>query len=280
MKSFHTASDMRSWSRQEKAAGRRVALVPTMGALHEGHLSLMREGKRRAPSLAVSIYVNPTQFGPNEDFGKYPRELKGDLTKCESTGVDAVFLPTDEEMYPEGFQTFVTVEEVTKNLCGASRPEHFRGVATVVAKLFNIVEPDVALFGEKDFQQLVVIRRMAQDLRIPVEIAGCPIVREPDGLAMSSRNKYLSPAERMSALSLHRSLGAAVEMAKSGESSAERILSKVRETIECDGGVRIDYAKIVDSETMEDVVEIKRPALLALAAFVGRTRLIDNALLP
>ena len=280
MKSFHTASDMRSWSRQEKAAGRRVAFVPTMGALHEGHLSLMREGKRRAPSLAVSIYVNPTQFGPNEDFGKYPRELKSDLTKCESTGVDAVFLPTDGEMYPDGFQTFVTVEEVTKNLCGASRPEHFRGVATVVAKLFNIVEPDVALFGEKDFQQLVVIRRMAQDLRIPVEIAGCPIVREPDGLAMSSRNKYLSPAERMSALSLHRSLGAAVEMAKSGESSAERIISKVRETIECDGGVRIDYAKIVDSETMEDVVEIKRPALLALAAFVGRTRLIDNVLLP
>ncbi|MBN1283583.1 MAG: pantoate--beta-alanine ligase [Proteobacteria bacterium] len=279
MKIFETADEIRSWSRAEKARGHGVAFVPTMGALHEGHLSLMREGKRRAEALAVSIYVNPAQFGPGEDLARYPRDLEGDLQKCRSVGAHALFAPSDREMYPDGFQSYVSVEDVSKDLCGASRPTHFRGVATVVAKLFNMVEPDVALFGEKDFQQLAVIRRMVKDLGYPVEIVGCPTVRDPDGLAMSSRNRYLSPAERSSALSLNRSLGAAREMVDAGERDPEKVLAKVRAIIEAEPDTRIDYAKIVDAGTMKDLDEIRRPALVALAVFVGSTRLIDNTLL-
>jgi len=278
MKILRTAPEICSWSRAEKRAGRRVAFVPTMGALHEGHLSLMVEGKKLAESLVASIYVNPTQFGPNEDLARYPRDLEADLAKCRSVGVDAVFQPTDDVMYPAGSRTFVTVEGVTENLCGASRPGHFRGVTTVVAKLFNMVEPDIALFGEKDFQQLVVLKKMAHDLGMPIEIKGCPIVREPDGLAMSSRNKHLSASERRSALSLYRSLFIAEEMLKSGETSAKKIIARVKDSIESEGNVRIDYAKFVDPESMEDIEWIGRPALLAVAAFVGATRLIDNRL--
>ena len=277
MKVFNTIEDMRGWSRAERAAGRRVAFVPTMGALHEGHLSLMREGLRRGASLAVSIYVNPAQFGPSEDLEEYPRTLQDDLAKCEALGADAVFVPTDQTIYPEGFQTYVNVERVTGGLCGGARPGHFRGVATVVAKLLNIVEPDVAIFGEKDYQQLVAIRTMARDLDMPVEVAGCPTVREPDGLAMSSRNKYLAPSERRAALSLYRSLGVAEEMVAAGETRAAKVLKKVSQLIESEGA-RIDYAEIVHAETLEKLDKIKRPALLALAAFVGSTRLIDNRL--
>ena len=271
--------DVREWSRGERAAGRRVAFVPTMGALHEGHLSLVREGKRVAESVVVSIYVNPTQFGPNEDLARYPRDVEGDLAKLSSAGADAVFMPDDDAMYPAGAQTFVTVEKISKPLCGLSRPGHFRGVATVVAKLFMMVEPDVAIFGEKDFQQLALIRTMVRDLSVPVEIVGCPIVREKDGLAMSSRNAYLSKEERAAALSLSRSLGIARAMANAGERDAAKILAAVRKEIEGTGLARIDYAEIVDPETLDTLKEILRPSLLALAVFFGKTRLIDNALL-
>jgi len=250
-----------------------------MGALHEGHLSLVREGKRIAESVVVSIYVNPTQFGPNEDLARYPRDLEGDVAKLSSAGADAVYLPSDEAMYPKGAQTFVTVEGISKPLCGLSRPGHFRGVATVVAKLLVMVEPDVALFGEKDFQQLAVIRTMVRDLSIPVEIVGCPIVRERDGLAMSSRNAYLSKEERAAALSLSRSLEIARAMVSAGEREAAKIVAAVRKEIEGTGLARIDYAEIVDPETLEKKTELSGAALVALAVFFGKTRLIDNALL-
>jgi pantoate--beta-alanine ligase len=282
MKTFHTIKSMRAWSREQKQAGQRIAFVPTMGALHEGHLSLLREGRRRGDRLVLSIYVNPTQFALTEDLSRYPRDLEGDLAKARTEGTDAVFLPADAEMYPPGAQTFVTVEMITQHLCGASRPMHFCGVTTVVAKLFNIVEPDSALFGEKDFQQLLVIRRMVRDLGMPVEIVGLPIVRESDGLAMSSRNRYLSKDERQAALALSQSLGMAEEAISKGVTDASDLLEAVRSFIEREGGalVRIDYAKLAHAETLEDLSEVKRPALIALAAFVGTTRLIDNRSLP
>ncbi|MFA5810884.1 MAG: pantoate--beta-alanine ligase [bacterium] len=278
MQIAHTINEMRAWSQTQRTAGRRIAFVPTMGALHGGHLSLLREGKKRGDSLVLSIYVNPAQFSLTEDLAKYPRDLDGDLAKARAEGVNAVFLPTDAVMYPERYQTCVLVEQVTKSLCGESRPTHFRGVTTVVAKLFNIVQPDAAIFGEKDFQQLVAIKTMARDLDMPVEIVGCPIVREADGLAMSSRNKYLSAVERSAALALNKSLAQADGMIRTGETDSMKILSRVRSFIEDEGKglVRLDYAKIVDAETLTDLPEIKRPALLALAAFVGKTRLIDN----
>jgi len=263
----------------QKRAGERIAFVPTMGALHKGHLALLRDGRRRADKLVLSIFVNPTQFGPNEDLEKYPKDLEDDLAKAKQCEVDAVFLPTNDIMYPKGCQTYVTVEEVTKNLCGGARPTHFRGVATVVAKLFNIVHPDVAIFGEKDYQQLVVIRRMAWDLSMPVEIVGHPIVREDDGLAMSSRNKYLSPEEREAALSLNQSLKLAQRLIDEGETNTNKILKTVSERIESTSILKIDYARLVDANTLEDLKELRRPALLAIAAQVGPARLIDNCLL-
>jgi pantoate--beta-alanine ligase len=278
MKVINDIYGMRRWSRESRRAGKKLAFVPTMGALHEGHLSLMREGARLADSLAVSIYVNPVQFGPAEDLGRYPRNLEDDLRKSGEAGADVAFVPADATIYPEGYQTFVTVEEVTKPLCGASRPTHFRGVTTVVAKLFNIVEPDVAVFGEKDFQQLVAIRRMVRDLEMGVEIVGCPIVREPDGLAMSSRNKYLSAEEREAATSLYRSLGAAHEMIKDGETDARKIVERVTDIIESARPMRVDYAELVNADTLARLDRFERPALLALAAFAGNTRLIDNRL--
>lgn len=289
MQIFKSVNEMRTWSAAQRAAGRRIAFVPTMGALHDGHMALLREGARRCDALVLSIYVNPTQFGPDEDLKKYPRDIDGDLEKAKICGTEAVFMPSDEMMYPEGYRTYITVEGVTKNLCGASRPTHFRGVATVVAKLFNIVMPDVAIFGEKDYQQLVVIRRMVSDLNIPVEIVGHPIVREDDGLAMSSRNKYLSPAERSAARSLSRSLEEAQAMVGRGETDIGTILEHVRRTIESTGIPRVEYAKIVDADTIEDLHAFRRPALptagrpgpalLAVAAQVGPARLIDNRLL-
>lgn len=269
---------MRAWSLSQRRQGKEIAFVPTMGALHEGHLSLLREGKRRCDALALSIYVNPAQFAPTEDLDEYPRDLEGDLAKAKGCGVDAVFLPNDEAMYPGGYQTYIAVEGVTKNLCGASRPTHFRGVATIVVKLFNIVMPDAAIFGEKDFQQLVVIRRMVKDLNMPIEIIGHPIVREEDGVAMSSRNAYLSRKERAAARSINRSLIHAQKMIDSGTADVEGMLRAARDAIEATGILRTDYIKLVDADTLEDLKKFERPALLAIAAFAGKTRLIDNRL--
>jgi pantoate--beta-alanine ligase len=279
MEIFKTAKEMQQWSIEERKKGKTIAFVPTMGALHDGHLSLVREGKLRADRLVLSIYVNPTQFGPKEDFRRYPRETESDLRKAKELKTDAVFLPTDEEMYPKGYQTYVTVEGVTKYLCGVSRPGHFRGVATVVLKLLNIVMPHIALFGEKDYQQLVVIRRMVRDLNLPVEILGMPIVREADGLAMSSRNRYLSPNERKAALAISSALTKAEVLLASNQRNLNKILSAVYETIYAAKIVHIDYVSLCDPETLEELSSLKLPALLAIAAFVGPTRLIDNRIL-
>jgi len=250
-----------------------------MGALHEGHLSLVRAAKTRCDVVAVSIFVNPTQFGPSEDFSKYPRNFERDQQLLEKEGVDLVFAPSVDEMYPRGAVTYVTVEGLSERLCGRSRPGHFRGVTTVVSKLFHISEPDKAFFGQKDAAQAAVIRRMVRDLNFPVEIVVCPIVREPDGLAMSSRNAYLDPQQRDSALVLYRSLSRVQEMFKAGERQISRLLSAGKEMFVQEPSVRLDYFEIVDPDTLEPVAQIAKPALVAVAAFLGSTRLIDNLVL-
>lgn len=270
---------MQQTAEELRNKGKILAFVPTMGYLHEGHLSLMREGRRRADTVIASVFVNPTQFGPQEDLASYPRDFERDCTLMESAEVDIVFHPRAEDMYPDGFQTYVTVERVSRTLCGRSRPHHFRGVATVVTKLFNIVKPHVALFGWKDFQQVVVIRRMVKDLNFDVEIVGCPIVRESDGLAMSSRNTYLSAEERQEALGLKQALDEARAQVQGGQREAAAILARVREILSARPGIRIDYVEICHPETLEGIERIEGPALLAIAAYVGRTRLIDNCLL-
>jgi len=268
---------MQRWSARERGQGRRIAFVPTMGFLHEGHLELMREGKRRAEALVVSIYVNPTQFNQAEDLAKYPRDLAGDLAKCASVGCDVVYTPSDREMYPPGYRTYVNVEGLTAGLCGASRPGHFRGVATIVTKLFNAVQPDVALFGQKDFQQLAVLARMTRDLDLPVKIVGCPTVREPDGLAMSSRNARLSPAARLQAPCLYRALTHVCESARAGERDGTKLIAEARRIIEAAGPCRVDYLELVDAEELTPVAFLgDRPAQLALAVWIGEVRLIDN----
>ncbi len=259
-----------------RTAGKSIALVPTMGYLHEAHLELMRVGKRHADVLVISIFVNPTQFGPSEDFERYPRDPEGDLRKAKSVGVDIVFMPTVEEMYPEGFQTTVSVARLTKHLCGLSRPGHFDGVCTVVAKLFNITKPHIAIFGQKDYQQLAVISRMVMDLNMDIQIIGVPTVREPDGLAMSSRNAYLSEDERPSALSLKRSLDLAEEMFKQGQRSAKVIKEEMVRFIESHPFTEIDYVSICDPVTLEEIDTLGESNLVALAVRVGNTRLIDN----
>jgi pantoate--beta-alanine ligase len=271
--------EMQQLTRQWRGAGLKVALVPTMGYFHQGHLSLMEYGKTAADRLVVSLFVNPTQFGPQEDFGRYPRDLERDADLARKVGVDVLYTPAAADMYPPGYQTFVDVEELTRGLCGASRPGHFRGVATVVLKLFNQVQPHTAIFGEKDYQQLTVIRRMAADLDVPVEVVGRPIVREPDGLALSSRNTYLSQEERASALCLFRALRAARELVLSGAKSRESVLEAVRQIITSTPQTRIDYVALVDPDTLEEVDPIQGEARLLLAAWVGPTRLIDNTLL-
>jgi len=279
MEIIKTISEMHSWAAGHRKNGRRIAFVPTMGALHEGHLSLSREARLRANRLVLSIYVNPTQFGPKEDLTRYPRDTENDLKKAKEMKTDAVFLPNDEQMYPKGYQTYVSVEELTKYLCGPARPGHFRGVATVVLKLFNIVMPHVAIFGEKDYQQLAVIRRMVHDLNLPIEIVGMPIIRESDGLAMSSRNRYLSSEERKAALSISRALTRAEMLLRGKKCDIKSILSAVHETIYAAKMVHIDYVKLCDPLTLEDLTTLRLPALLAIAAFVGPTRLIDNIIL-
>jgi pantoate--beta-alanine ligase len=268
--------EVRAWREQLRAQGRRLALVPTMGYLHEGHLSLLREGSRRAEVCAASIFVNPAQFGPSEDLSRYPRDEKGDAEKCEKAGASLIWAPEPAEVYPAGYQTYVEVEELQRLHCGASRPGHFRGVATVVLKLFNVFRPDVALFGEKDFQQLQVIRRMVRDLNLEVEVVGMPIVREADGLAMSSRNAYLSPEERRRALGLSGALRAAAQAHQRGEREAAALLEAARAELRA-GELREDYLSLVDPQTLEPVARVDEPARLLVAAWVGRTRLIDNA---
>jgi pantoate--beta-alanine ligase len=261
-----TSAEMTAWSAAAHARGQRVAFVPTMGALHEGHVTLLRDGRRRAEKLVLSIFVNPTQFGPNEDLARYPRDLAGDLAKAAAAGTDVAFVPEVAEIYPLGFQTTVQVGELSRGLDGPFRPGHFAGVATVVAKLFNIVRPDLALFGEKDFQQLAIVRRMVADLAMAIEIVGVPIVREPDGLAMSSRNAYLSAAERARALSLSRALFAARDRAAA-------LVRVARAALDVD---RLDYLELCDASTLTAVARLDRPCVLAVAGFIGRTRLIDN----
>ena len=258
---------------------RRIALVPTMGFLHEGHASLLREGRRRGDVLVLSIFVNPIQFGKNEDLDRYPRDLERDCQIAEACGVDIVFIPTAEEMYPPGFQTGVTVRDIALPLCGASRPGHFDGVATVVTKLFNIVRPDVALFGCIDFQHLAVIRRMTADLNLPIEIVGMPIVREADGLAMSSRNAYLSPFERQSALCLFRAVKRARELYAAGERSAVALTMETRAVIEQEAAAAIEYVEFRDGASLCELEAVDGSTVLALAVKMGQTRLIDNTVL-
>jgi pantoate--beta-alanine ligase len=267
---------MQRWSEDARRRGETVAFVPTMGFLHEGHLTLMREGRKRASTLASSLFVNPTQFGPNEDFSRYPRNFEGDCAMMRKVPVDVLFAPQPETMYPPGSQTFVEATEVTKGLCGDHRPGHFRGVTTVVAKLFNIVKPNVALFGEKDYQQLRAIIRMVKDLNFDLEIIPVATVREPDGLAMSSRNAYLKPEERKQALCLSRALKAAGDRYKSGVREPVQLVQAARSILEDTSGVQIEYVEAVDAETLEPLVSIERPVVVALAVQVGATRLIDN----
>ena len=280
VKIIPTVEQMQERAESLRRDDRRIAFVPTMGFLHDGHLSLMRIAKRRADVLVVSVFVNPAQFGPEEDFETYPRNLKRDLELCAKEDVDIVFTPKTEALYPDGFQSYVKLEHLPHHLCGLSRPVFFTGVATVVSKLFNIVRPHIAVFGEKDYQQLLIIRRMAQDLNFNTEIIGAPIVREKDGLAMSSRNAYLTPAQRPAALTLYRSLMQARKRVETGERDAARILKEVRDRISAQPETDIDYLSICDPETLIDVERIDRPALMALAVKVGKTRLIDNTILP
>ncbi|MCJ7662684.1 MAG: pantoate--beta-alanine ligase [Desulfobacterales bacterium] len=271
--------EMQRRAEQGRREGMIIAFVPTMGFLHEGHLSLMREGRKRGDCLVTSIFVNPTQFGPAEDYDRYPRDLKQDLRLVQGVGVDICFTPSVAEMYPDGFQTFVEVEQVTQNLCGFSRPHHFRGVTSVVAKLFNIVKPHLAFFGQKDYQQLIAIKQMVKDLNMDVEVVGMPTIREPDGLAMSSRNAFLNPKKRKEAARLYRSLLKGRELFAQGERSAATILQEVKKIIEEEKSVVIDYVKICDAHTLEDIEEIKSEAVIALAVKMGKTRLIDNIIL-
>jgi len=267
---------MQGFAEAERCRGRRITLVPTMGYFHEGHLNLMRIGRKRGDCLVVSIYVNPAQFAPTEDLDAYPRDFERDRTLAEEVGADVIFFPDNREMYPEGYQTHVEVEGVTSNLCGISRPLFFRGVTTVCTKLFHIVKPHATIFGKKDFQQYVTIRRMVRDLNMDIEVVGMETTREPDGLAMSSRNVYLNPEERKSALSLSRSLDLAGELYDNGERDASSILGKVRAWIAGYPHTEIDYAQICDVKTMKDVARIEGECVLALAVRVGKTRLIDN----
>lgn len=258
----------------------RLGLIPTMGALHEGHLSLIRAAKASCQVVAASIFVNPAQFGPNEDLARYPRPFERDLELLENEGVDLLFAPSVDEMYPSGGVTWVTVEELSGKLDGRSRPGHFRGVTTVVAKLFHAVEPDAAFFGQKDAAQAAIVRRMVRDLNFSVEIVICPIVREPDGLAMSSRNAYLDPQQRKQALALQRSLMQVKQMVGDGEYNTARLCAAAKEVFAGESAVRLDYFEIVDADSLDPVNDVTKGALVAVAAFVGITRLIDNILLP
>lgn len=274
-------ADLKARVQQAKREGKSVGLVPTMGFLHEGHATLMRTAKAAHAMVVASIFVNPLQFGPNEDYAVYPRDLERDSKVAAAAGVDLLFAPSVEEMYPQGFEnmlTFIDVHKLTERLCGAARPGHFRGVTTVVSKLFNIVEPDIAYFGQKDAQQVIVIRRMVEDLNMNLRIVAVPIVRESDGLAMSSRNTYLNPAERQAALILNKSLKMAEARLQQGERDALVLSGKIRDMIQSEPLASIDYVSISNPTNLEELTSVKGPALLALAVKIGKTRLIDNLL--
>ncbi len=276
---IRSPAEMRARAEVWRRDGLRIAVVPTMGALHEGHLTLLRTARSKADLVILTLFVNPTQFGPNEDLSRYPRDEAGDLQKAVACGIDCAFCPDAAAMYPAGSQTFITVRELEQPLCGASRPGHFAGVATVVSKLFHLTKPHVAFFGEKDFQQLAVIRRMVADLDFGIEIVGVPIVREPDGLAMSSRNAYLSEEERVQALALSRGLARAQAAFAAGERSAARLVAEARAPIEQAPLARIDYVELRDAAELRSIERVERPAVLAMAVWVGKTRLLDNRVL-
>ena len=276
---FRDPAAMRARVEDLRRDGRRIAVVPTMGALHEGHLALVRHARARADVVILTIFVNPTQFGPNEDLSRYPRDEDADLAKARPAGIDLAFCPPAGAMYKPGAQTYVEARELQKPLCGASRPGHFAGVATVVAKLFHITKPHLAVFGEKDYQQLAIIRRMVRDLDFDVAIESVAIVREPDGLALSSRNAYLSSEQRAAALSLSRGLAAAEAAFKAGERDSAALVAAARAPIEAEPLARIDYVELRDANELTDLVRIERSAVLAVAVFVGTTRLIDNRVL-
>jgi len=278
MEILRTVDSVRQWVKAQREAGRAIHFVPTMGYFHEGHLSLMRRAQHDNGAVIVSIFVNPLQFGAGEDLDRYPRDFERDCQMAQSVGVDAIFHPDVAEMYPAGYQTEVRVKELSKPLCGRSRPGHFEGVATVVLKLFNIVTPDRAYFGMKDYQQLRVIQQLVRDMNLPIEIVPCPIVREPDGLAMSSRNVYLTPEERTAATVLYRSLQWAQAQVESGERDASTLREGVFQRIAAEPLARIDYVEVVDAETLQPVERIDRPTLIALAVFFGKARLIDNCI--
>jgi len=279
MRVITTVQEMQSACRALRLAGKSLGLVPTMGALHEGHLSLVTASKAACDATAATIFVNPTQFGPNEDLAKYPRTFEADRAMLEEAGVDLLFAPTAAEMYPAGAATWVEVEEVGGRLDGASRPGHLRGVATVVAKLFHIAAPSHAFFGQKDAAQLAVLRRMVRDLNFDLKIVGCATVREADGLAMSSRNRYLSAEERRQALALVRALRAAADLVANGENSSAKLIEMMREAMDDERAARIDYLAVVDPDTLEAIPSVERGGMLAIAAWIGATRLIDNLLL-
>ncbi len=279
MKVCQTIEEMHASCRAARSGGKRLGFVPTMGALHEGHLSLVRSAKSNCDIVAASIFVNPTQFAPTEDLAKYPRSFQRDCELLEKEGVALLFAPSTDEMYPAGAVSGVTVEGLSEKLDGKSRPGHFRGVTTVVAKLFHIVEPDVAFFGQKDAAQLAIIRRMVRDLNFPVEIVACPIVREKDGLAMSSRNAYLDAGQRTQALALNRALARVGQAWLNGETAPDKLLSVGREIIEREKSLRLDYFEMVNPNTLDPLQRADKGALVAIAAWIGTTRLIDNILL-
>ena len=279
MQIIQNIKEMQSLADSLRSEGKTIGFLPTMGFMHEGHLSLMRIARPKCDVLVVSIFVNPTQFGPNEDLNKYPRDFNRDEKLCREENVDVIFYPNKDTMYSEPYLTFINVEKLSETMCGLSRPGHFKGVATVVAKLFNIVKPHFAVFGEKDFQQAVIIKQMVRDLNFRVEILTGPIVREPDGLAMSSRNKYLSPAERQNALVLYNSLKLAEKLVMEGNDNSEFIHAKMKNLIQQIPEAHIDYIAIVDSKTLTPVRKIENNTLIALAIKIGSTRLIDNTLI-
>jgi pantoate--beta-alanine ligase len=276
MKIESTVNAVRTQVKEWKKQGLTVGLVPTMGYLHEGHASLIKAARANNDKVVVSIFVNPMQFGPTEDLASYPRDLDKDSALCESLGVDIIFHPEPEEMYHKGFSSYVDMSVLTEELCGLSRPVHFRGVCTVVNKLFNIVQPDRAYFGQKDAQQLAVIRHMVDDLNMDIEIVGCPIIREDDGLAKSSRNTYLSAEERKAALILSKSIRLGQEMVEKGETDTAKIVNAMKELISTEPLAKIDYVKAVDGLTMQQIGKVQKPMLVAIAVYIGKTRLIDN----
>ena len=279
MKVVGTIKEVRELVKEWKKNGETVGFVPTMGYLHEGHGSLITKARENNDKVVVSIFVNPMQFGPTEDLDSYPRDLVKDSKFCESLGADLIFHPEPEEMYHDDFSSYVDMSVLTEELCGLSRPVHFRGVCTVVTKLFNIVQPDNAYFGQKDAQQLAIIKHMVQDLNMDINVVGCPIVREEDGLAKSSRNTYLSPEERKAALILSKTVKLAKELIDAGEKDADVVVAKMKENIETEPMAKIDYVKAVNGLTMQQQKEIKAPMLIAMAVYIGKTRLIDNMIL-